>query len=163
MHGAFQPDALHRFPHHGAHGAAMPHGFKTVGCARCAQHADVFVIHAGYLVPAQPQRKHPRLGKRRKLHGIPAHLVQDSGCHLGGGLVHALVLFQQRTHKIVDLNGRMRHGGKTAVPVRRELGNVVVAAVQSHAFGVGEHPAGRGNAAGQVAQCHAGRDFQHDV
>ena len=34
------------------------------------------------------------------------------------------------------------------VPVRRELGNVVVAAVQPHAFGVGEHPAGRGNAAG---------------
>ena len=78
-------------------------------------------------------------------------------------MIHTLILFQQRAHKIVDLDGRVGQGGKASPPVGGKLGHKVVAAVQPHALGVGEHPAGGCCAAGQVAQRHGRGDLKHDV
>ena len=107
MHSALQPDALHRLPHHSAHGAAMPHRLEPVHRRGTAQHTDVFVVHPQQLVPAQPQREHPRLGKGRKRHGVSPQLVEDRGDLCAGGVIHALILFQQGAHKIIDLDGRV--------------------------------------------------------
>ena len=141
----------------------MPHRLEPVHRRGTAQHTDVFVVHPQQLVPAQPQREHPRLGKGRKCHGVPPQLVEDGGDLCAGGVIHALILFQQRAHKIVDLDGRVGQGGKASPAVGAKLCHKIVAAVQPHALGVGEHPAGGCCAAGQVAQRHGRGDLQHDV
>ena len=163
VHHAFQPDALHRLPHHGAHRPTVPDGLKAVFGGRAAQHADVLVVHPQHIVPAQPQREHPCPGQGRRLHGVPAQLVQDGSYLQGRSMVHPLILFQQGAHKVVDLNGWVRQRRKPAAPVGGKFGHEVIAAVQTHALGVGEHPAGPRYPARQVPQCHGGRDFQHDV
>ncbi len=141
----------------------MPDRLKPIDRRRTAQHTDIFVVELHEVVPAQAQGVEPGPGQGRELHGVPAHLIED-GCDLrSSSPVDALVFFQQQTHKIVDLDGWMGQSGEPAPLVRRKLGHEIVVPVEPETLGVGEGPAGSGKAAGVVAQCHAGRDFQHDI
>ena len=59
--------------------------------------------------------------------------------------------------------GGWGRAAKRPPAVGAKLCHKIVAAVQPHALGVGEHPAGGCCAAGQVAQRHGRGDLQHDV
>ena len=141
----------------------MPHRLEAVDGGGAAQHADIFVVELQQLVPAQTQRVHPRPGQGRKLHGVPAHLVEDSGYLRRGGPVEALILFQQQAHEVVDLDGRVRQSRETAPAVGCELGHEVIVPVEPQTVGVGEGPARPRKAARMIARRHGGRDLQHDV
>ena len=134
----------------------MPHGLEAVDGGGAAQHADIFVVKLHQLVPAQAQRVHPRPGQGRKLHGVPAHLVEDGGHLRCGSAVEALVFLQQQAHEIVYLDGRVGQSRKAAPAVGGELGYEVVVPVEPQALGVGERPARPRKAARMVAQRHAG-------